>query len=408
MTNKLLRITTVPMSLKFLIKGQMLFMQQQGFEVLAVSADGKERDEVMQYEKVSHVIVPMTRAMTPVRDLICLFKLIRVITKYKPSIVHTHTPKAGLLGMMAAFICRVPLRLHTVAGLPLMESQGLKRKVLIFTEWLTYFCAHRVYPNSFGLYNFIIDEFGFRVEGSKFKVPGSRFEVSGSRFLVESSKFKVIGRGSSNGIDTTYFSRTADVEAGAKKIRLENNVDDSLITFSFVGRVVNDKGIEELLTAFDQLSKIKKVKLILVGPFEEELDPITEKSKTILKSNPHIIAAGFQNDVRPFIAASDIFVFPSYREGFPNVVMQACCLEVPCIVSDINGCNEIIDHGKTGLVVKPKDVNSLYEAMLVLTENADMRRAFGKRSREFVVSNFDQRYFWEQLLAEYQLTEIVQ
>jgi glycosyltransferase involved in cell wall biosynthesis len=391
---KLLRITTVPISLKFLLKGQLWFMQQNGIEVLAVSADGKDRAEVIQNEKVDHVIVPMTRIISPVQDLICLFKLIGIIRKFKPNIVHTHTPKAGLLGMMAAFICHVPLRLHTVAGLPLMESKGLKRKVLLFTEWLTYFCAHRVYPNSFGLYDFIVEEFGFS---------GSRVKVEGSRFGVPGSRFRVIGKGSSNGIDTKYFSRTADIETRARGIRNENIIDDSWITFSFVGRVVNDKGIEELLTAFDQLSKIKKVKLILVGPFEEELDPITEKSKAILKSNSNIISAGFQNDVRPYIAASDIFVFPSYREGFPNVVMQACCLEVPCIVSDINGCNEIIAHNETGLIIKPKDVQSLYNAMLLLTENRFLREEFGKKARTFVVENFDQGYVWNKILEEYRM-----
>jgi glycosyltransferase involved in cell wall biosynthesis len=376
-------------------------MQQNGFEVLAVSADDKERDEVIRNEKISHVVVPMTRTISPVQDLICLFKLIRVINKFKPTIVHTHTPKAGLLGMMAAFICQVPLRLHTVAGLPLMESKGLKRKLLIFTEWLTYFCANRVYPNSFGLYDFIMQTFGFQVTGSGYQVSGSRFQVSGSRFFVSGSKFKVVGRGSSNGIDTHYFSRTPEVIEKATIIRNVNHIDDTVTTFSFVGRIVNDKGIEELLTAFDRLSKIKKVKLILVGPFEEELDPITDKSKTILKSNPHIILAGFQNDVRPYIAASDVFVFPSYREGFPNVVMQASCLEVPCIVSDINGCNEIIEHNTTGLIITPKNVDSVYEAMLLLTENDGMRKEFGRKARVFVKDNFDQQYVWNELLKEY-------
>jgi glycosyltransferase involved in cell wall biosynthesis len=353
-------------------------MQQNGFEVLAVSAEGKERVDVMQYEKVSHIVVPMTRTITPFQDLVCLVKLIRVIKEFKPDIVHTHTPKAGLLGMMAAWFCRVPLRLHTVAGLPLMETQGLKRKVLIFTEWLTYFCAHRVYPNSFGLKKFI---------DAHIKVP--------------SGKIKVIGKGSTNGIDTNYFDLTEDVSNRAQQIRQQHNIDDTMITFSFVGRIVNDKGIEELLTAFDRLSQTKKVRLILVGPFEDELDPITDKSRAILRSNENIIATGFQNDVRPFIAASDIFVFPSYREGFPNVVMQACCLEVACIVSDINGCNEIIEQNRTGIIIKPKDVESLYQAMVLLSENGLMRKEFGKRSREFVKDNFDQQFVWKELVSAY-------
>lgn len=400
---KLLRITTVPISLKYLIKGQLLFMQQSGFEVLAVSADGKEREEVMLQEKVSHVIVPMTRTITPYQDFICLLALIRVIKKFKPNIVHTHTPKAGLLGMMAAFICNVTMRFHTVAGLPVMEATGLKRTILLFTEWLTYSCAHRVFPNSFGLCEYILKEFGFRVEGSRFQVQGSKFKVEGSRFFVSGSKFKVIGKGSSNGIDTNYFARSLEVNTKADAIRNEFGITDAMITFSFVGRIVKDKGIEELLTAFDKLSHEIKTKLFLVGHFEDDLDPITERSRLILKSNPHIIHVGFQHDVRPYVAASDVFVFPSYREGFPNVVMQACCLEVPCIVSNINGCNEIIEHDKTGLIVPVKDVQNLYAAMHLMATDKEKRNQFGKHAREFVKRNFDQQFVWNELMKEYRI-----
>jgi glycosyltransferase involved in cell wall biosynthesis len=379
---KLLRITTVPISLKYLLRGQLRFMRQHGFEVLAVSADGRERKEVMHHEGISHIVVPMSRKISPFQDLVCLVRLISIIKKYNPAIVHTHTPKAGLLGMMAAFVCRVPLRLHTVAGLPLMETTGLKKKLLIFTEWVTYFCAHRVYPNSAGLKKFIIDH------------------VSGNV-----SKFNVIGRGSSNGIDASYFIRSKEIDLQAASIRTQYNIDAGTIAFSFVGRIVNDKGIEELLIAFDRLSQSKKVKLILVGLFEDDLDPISEKSRLIMKSNRNVILTGFQNDVRSYIAASDVFVFPSYREGFPNVVMQACCLEVPCIVSDINGCNEIIEHNKTGLIVKPKNADDLFEAMAFLASDDAKRREFAGRSREFVAANYNQEYFWNELLKEYVIHE---
>jgi glycosyltransferase involved in cell wall biosynthesis len=375
---RLLRITTVPISLKYLLRGQMAYMQRHGFEVLAVSADGKEREEVIRTEQVPHVIVPMSRIISPVQDLVSLFRLVRLISKFKPDIVHTHTPKAGLLGMMAAYVCRVPLRLHTVAGLPLMESRGPKRKLLLFTEWLTYFCAHRVYPNSYGLRKFIADHIS-----------------------VSPLKIKVIGKGSSNGIDTNFFNRTPEISIEAKAIRHQYGIPESTVTFSFVGRIVRDKGIEELLIAFDRLSKQTKAKLILVGHFENDLDPITAKSREILNANKDIIHVGFQPDVRAHIAASDIFVFPSYREGFPNVVMQACCLEVPCIVSDINGCNEIIDHNKTGLIVPAKDADKLFEAMQALAVDRAKRTSFGQLSRKFVQENFDQLYFWSQLRKEY-------
>ncbi|RAW01288.1 glycosyltransferase family 4 protein [Pseudochryseolinea flava] len=375
---KLLRITTVPISLKVLIKGQMRFMQQQGFDVLAVSADGKERTDVIHNEGVSHVVVPMSRIISPFQDLASLFALWKLMRKYRPDIVHTHTPKAGLLGMMAAFLCRVPLRLHTVAGLPLMETQGFKRKLLLFTEWLTYRCAHKVYPNSYGLKKFI-DE----------------------NISVSALKLEVIGRGSSNGIDVNFFCRNETLESKAAIIREQYGIDSSWTTFSFVGRIVNDKGIEELLIAFDRVSKQTKAKLILVGHFEPELDPITQKSQEILKDNKDIIHVGFQSDVRPYVVASDIFVFPSYREGFPNVVMQACCLEVACIVSDINGCNEIIAHNETGFIVPVKKHEPLFDAMKQLSDNPDVRKQFGKKARAFVKENFDQSYVWSKLLEAY-------
>jgi glycosyltransferase involved in cell wall biosynthesis len=375
---KLIRITTVPMSLHYLLRGQLAFLQAQGFDVLGVSADGKERAEILK-EGIDHVIIPFTRKITPVQDLVCLVQLIRLFRKVKPTIVHTHTPKAGLLGMMAAWVCRVPVRMHTVAGLPLMEARGLKRAVLKVTERVTYRCATRVYSNSKGLFDFI---------HSKFQIPDF--------------KFQIIGRGSSNGIDTTFFSRSDELLADARQIRSGHGIPDEAMVFGFVGRVVRDKGIGELVEAFRRIRQLRtEVYLLVVGPLEQELDPLDEAGLQFLQTDSHVIMAGFQHDVRPWLLASDVFVFPSYREGFPNVVMQAACLEVPCIVTDINGCNEIIEHGVTGLVVPPKDADALYEAMMRMCEDRDLRIASAKKSREFVVANFEQRYVWGELLREY-------
>ncbi len=373
---RLLRITTVPMSLKFLLKGQLKFMQANGFEVLALSADGPEVQNVTD-EGVNHQTVSLTRKITPFIDLWCVCQIMRVIWKFKPDIVHTHTPKAGLIGMIAAFICRVPVRMHTVAGLPLMEATGLKHKILSLTEKITYACATKVYPNSRALAGYIEHN-----------------------LYPSSSKFEVIGRGSSNGIDTDYFRISDEVLDAAQQFKEKNGLKDEIV-FSFVGRIVKDKGINELLKAFDRLSKEVACRLILVGPFEDDLDPISDDSRIILKTNRHIITTGYINDVRPPIVASDVFVFPSYREGFPNVVMQACSLQRPCIVTDINGCNEIIQHGKTGLIVDPKNADQLYDAMKHLATHASKRKQFGMLSREFVVENFNQQYLWKLIVSEY-------
>ena len=375
---RLLRITTVPMSLHILLNGQLTFMEQQGFEILTVSADGKERQDILDLG-IHHQVVPMTRKITPIQDLIALFKLVLVIAQFKPSIVHTHTPKAGLLGMLAAWICRVPVRMHTVAGLPLMETAGFKRSLLKFTERLTYACAHTVYPNSTGLLNFIQTEL---------KTPAR--------------KLKIIGRGSSNGINTDFFSKNQNIEVQASQIRERFSISNSEIVFSFVGRLVKDKGMIELVEAFQKIRNQFPSRLLLIGHFEKDLDPLPPETMKAMEDDSTIIMAGFQQDVRPWLMASNIFVFPSYREGFPNVVVQAACMEIPVIASDINGCNEIIRSGDTGLLVTPKNTSALYDAMISMAKDAQLAERMGKQARDFVVQNFDQQYVWNELLNEYQ------
>jgi glycosyltransferase involved in cell wall biosynthesis len=379
---RLLRITTVPISLKILLHGQLSFFQKQGFELLAVSAAGKEV-EFLKQEGINHQVVAMTRKITPFQDLISLIRLVLIIRKFKPHIVHSHTPKAGLLGMIASWLCNVPMRLHTVAGLPLMETRGFTRKLLIFTERITYACATRVYSNSRGLKSFIENELN----------PGTPIQM--------------IGRGSSNGIDTAHFSPNPELQKTSQSIRDRYGIEKDDLVFSFVGRIVKAKGISELIMAFKSVSSKKSTSstrlfLMLVGPFEQDLDPLSEEDYHFLNHDPHVILAGFQADVRPWVIASDVFTFPSYREGFPNVVLQACSLNVPCVVSDINGCNEIIDHGKTGLIVPAKNAVKLAEAMQLLQTDYTLRHKLAERAREFVVANFSQQYIWSELYDEYQ------
>jgi glycosyltransferase involved in cell wall biosynthesis len=377
---RLLRITTVPISLKVLLHGQLEFFSEQGFEVLAVSSSGKELVDITGHG-IRHKVVEMTRKITPIRDFIALIKLIRVIRKFKPDIVHTHTPKAGLLGMLAAKFCRVPVRLHTVAGLPLMEFRGLTRQILIAAERLTYWCATTVYPNSWGLRSYVEMYIGFP------------------------TKLRVIGHGSSNGIDTNFFNPDNEIDKHAINIRAEWNIDKNDVVFSFVGRIVKSKGISELIQAFREVKDTaggSNYYLMLIGSFEQELDPISEEDYQFLHDDPQVILAGFQSDVRPWLRASDVFVFPSYREGFPNVVMQASCLEVPCIVSNINGCNEIIRDNQTGMIVPVKQVEPLKKVMLRLAHDEDLRRDLSIKARAKVVADFDQRYVWNEIAKEYQ------
>jgi len=391
---KLLRITTVPISLHLLLAGQFRFMRENGYDVFTVSAAGKEVDEVVK-EGVTHVAIPFTRKITPWQDMRCLFQLVRVIRNERPDIIHTHTPKAGLIGMLAARICNVPVRMHTVAGLPLMEASGIRRRILEFTEAITYACATNVYPNSSGLKRFIEKQFG-----------------------IGAPKLKVIARGSSNGIDTGYFKSTEALHAESLSIRKQFMLASDDIVFCFIGRVVRDKGIVELVHAFQAVRQARSIpvsdndrhggvrpgagtKLMIVGHFEEDLDPLPADVMRFLNDDPDVVLTGFQRDIRPWLLASNTFVFPSYREGFPNVVMQASLLQVPSIVSDINGCNELITGNETGLIVPPKNTRALADAMQLLAGDAGMRRKFGALACAYVAENFDRKVVWEGLLEEY-------
>lgn len=376
---KLVRVTTVPISLEKLLGNQLTFMNQY-FDLTAVSSDAIALEKVGDLLEVKTHPIEMTRKITPWQDLKAVWEMYQFLKRENPEIIHSHTPKAGLVSMLAASLAGVPHRLHTVAGLPLMEAKGLKRKILLAVEKLTYAAATKVYPNSKGLEDFILEH-----------------------HLTASSKLKVIGNGSSNGIDTHYFSPENLSKQDLENLKKELDIQQDDFVFIFVGRLVGDKGINELIAAFDSISKNNsKAKLILVGTFEEELDPLSEITMEKIKSNPNIILAGWQSDVRPYLVVSDVLTFPSYREGFPNVVMQAGAMGLPSIVSDINGCNEIIVEGKNGVIIPVKNEKALEQAMQRLIGDKNRFHNLKNNARPMVVERYQQQIIWDALLEEYQ------
>ena len=378
-SHKLIRITTVPISLEKLLSGQMRFMKENGFDVYMVSSPNKKSLALEQKENASYLTVNMTRVISPFKDLISLMEMIKLLRKIKPSIVHTHTPKAGLIGMLASWITNVPIRLHTVAGLPLMEVRGTKRKILEIVEKITYYCATFVYPNSSNLKNFIL----------KLK-------------LTNKNKIAVIGNGSSNGIDIHAFKRTEEIEQVAISLMATHQLSVNHFIFVFVGRLVKDKGIEELIGAFKRLNiQYPILKLMLVGPEEPELDPLSEECINEIHHNEAIIHVGYQQEVRSYLALSNALVFPSYREGFPNVPMQAGCFGLPSIVTNINGCNEIIIEGENGLIVPVKDENALFVAMKTLYLDKNIYQKMAQNSRKMIVDRYEQQKVWDLILEEY-------
>ena len=381
---KLIRITTVPISFKVLLKGQLRFMASNGFDVKGVSSEGEELREIHENEGIVMEAINMSRKITPFQDLKSLWEMWNFLRKEKPQIVHTHTPKAGIIGMLAARLAGVPHRLHTVAGLPLMEVTGVKRKILNFVEKLTYSSATRVYPNSKGLYDFILQN-----------------------NFIQSNKLKIIANGSSNGIDTVFFSPDQVTETERVTLREKLNIQPNDFVFVFVGRIVSDKGINELIKAFSELQVAENnepagIKLLLVGGLENDLDPLNPETLAEINQNKDIISVGFQQDVRSFFAIADALVFPSYREGFPNVVMQAGAMGLPSIVSDINGCNEIIIEGENGLIIPPKNVEKLKEKMLTLAKDKNLYTKLKGNSRRMIENRYEQSVVWNALLEEYE------
>lgn len=376
MKKKVLRIATVPISLNLLLQGQ-LRMLNEDYEMVAVSSPGKDLEEVGAREGVRTVGIRMERRISPIQDLKSLFALIKLIRKEKPWMVHTMTPKAGLLGMLAARICGVPVRLHLFTGLVFPTSTGLKRKLLMATDKLTCACATFINPEG---------------EGVKRDL---------ERFGITHKELHIVGNGNINGIDMTYFDRTEEVMKKAESIR-----EKDCVTFCFVGRIVGDKGMNELAEAFARLEKeFPSCRLLLVGDFEEKLDPVLPETKRMFLENSRVTFAGWQQDIRPYLAASDIFVFPSYREGFPNVVLQAGAMGLPSIVTDINGSSEIIRDGVNGVIIPPRDTEALWKAMRNMLADEAARRRMAANARNLIGSRYDRMFLWQELKKTYKSLE---
>jgi glycosyltransferase involved in cell wall biosynthesis len=377
---KILRIATVPQSLKLLTKGQMKFLTEKGFDVYAMSADGFEIQSLYEDELiVKHFKIDLTRKISPLHDIVAIWQCFRVIKSLKPDIVHTYTPKAGLVGMIAAYFAGCKIRLHNVTGLPLMEAKGFKRALLIQIEKTIYWFATQVYVNSFGLIDFI------------------------NKNIFASNKIKILGNGSTNGIDGSFFKKNNEIEVVADSIKDRLGFVEDTFVWIFIGRIVKDKGINELVEAFKKITESNhNMELIILGSFEDELDPISTQADFEIKNNPKIKVVGFQSDIRPYLCIADCLVFPSYREGLPNVPMQAACFDLPIITTNINGCNEVVSDLENGLLIEPKSSDELADAMEKIYEDTELRKTLKINTRDRILQKYDQKRIWEYIIEEYQ------
>ena len=368
---KIIRACTVSMSIGF-VSGMLADLTKR-YEVVLLSSPGPEMEDAKRNGQVKCIEVPMKRRISPLKDFISLCRLIGVFRKEKPVMVHSMTPKAGLLCMAAAWLTRVPVRVHTFTGLVWPTSKGIQRLILKMTDRITCFCATHVIPEGQGVLSDL------------------------KTGKITNKEMKVLGYGNVRGIDMDRFSRRPDILELAKAIRNED-----VFTFLFVGRIVGDKGINELIDAFAKLHGEYNIRLILVGSYERTLDPLLSKTQEQIDNVPDIVFVGeqFGDNLIAYYAAADCFVFPSYREGFPNTVLEAGAMGLPCIVTDINGSREIVVDGNNGIIIPPKDEKALYEAMKTMVEDSVLREQMSSNARPMIESRFEQGYV-RQCLYDY-------
>ncbi len=376
---KIIRVTTVPIALKFLLTDQMKFMKEAGFEVIMVSAGGPEIEDVKKNEGCRHQVIEMSRQITPLQDLRSLINMYRFLKKERPDILHSHTPKAGLISMLAGWMAGVDIRIHTVAGLRFMTAEGMTRRLLVFMEKLTASFATHVWPNSRSLNDYMVKE-----------------------NIASPKKMEVIGRGSSNGIDLQRFSEAslrADVLVEVKK---KISYNEHLTYILNVGRVVRDKGVEELLQAFETVySKNNDLRLVILGEFEDQLDPISENAKEILQRHPGVIHVGWDSRVEYYLHLSHLLVHASHREGFPNVLLQAGAMNCPIICSAIEGNIDVVEDGKTGLLFEKKNRKELEEKLSFALVEREQMYIYAGNLRKLIEDAFDRRIVHAALKEKY-------
>lgn len=358
--SKIIRSSTVSLSIDF-FKEVMIKMRKMGYEMVAVTSPGEDLVKLNEEEGFHTVEVSMERHISILKDMKSLIDLIRVFSKERPQVVHSITPKAGLLCMVAAWITRVPVRIHTFTGLVWPTATGFPRKILMTTDWITCACATHVIPEGQGVLNDL-------------------------KNYVTKKPMKVLGYGNVMGVDMERFDPN-------RFTRSKSDLDP--FTYIFVGRVVGDKGINELVEAFTRLNlKFLNTKLKIVGNYEKELNPLLPRTNESINSNPAIEASGskYGEDLLQEYVNSDCFVMPSYREGFPNSVLEAGAMGLPCIVTDINGSREIVTNNVNGIIVPSKDIDSLYNAMECMLVDSNYRELMASNARKIINSKFKKKY----------------
>lgn len=378
---KLLCITTVDLSLAGFLKGKMRFMKEHGFDVTMISAETQFRNQILQNEECPHIVVPMARQISLWQDIKCLWLLIRKIYEIRPDIVHTHTSKAGLLGMIAARIVGIPIRIQSVEGTPPSADKSKIHKFIMHTtERITFLLSTHVWPNSYSLKYFVIE--------NKF---------------TDLKKLNVIGFGSSNGVDIKKYSKKnlkKEILLKIKETKIFNQKKG--VYFLFIGRILVDKGIIELIEAFLEIYiKNPNSRLIILGDFENHRGKLPESTSQIIGNHSGITHINWSEYVEYYMALCDFVIHPSHREGFPNILLEAGVIGIPILASDVIGNRDCVQHLETGYLFKSKSSKSIQEAMQFAIDNPVKMKQFSEKWHKIIIANFEQTKVQELYYKEY-------
>lgn len=373
MKKKFFITTTIPLTFIF-FKGQPQLWKEE-YDVCAISSEPDNLKKFAEEEGIRCKHIPMKREISLFADVVSLFRWIWLLLKERPYIVHGNTPKASLLSMVAAWLTRRPVRIYMCHGLRYQGTQGKLRKLLMAMEKIACSCATHVIGVSKGVADIMVSD-----------------------GLCKKEKMMVVGHGSAGGVDMEKFNPNK-VE---HDVRNELGIPNDAFVFAFVGRIVGDKGVNELVGAFNRINeKNHNTHLLLVGPKESVQDPINANTAAIIEKNSSIHAVGMQLDVRPYLKAANAFVLPSYREGFGMVLIEAGAMGLPCITTNITGCNEIIIPRENGAIVEPRDEEALYKEMKKWVENPDIVKTMAAKSRKMVEDRYECHKVWEEYYKFY-------
>jgi glycosyltransferase involved in cell wall biosynthesis len=374
----LLHVTTVPMTLAFL-NGQVGYMMERGFRVHAVSSPGAELARFGHAHGIPVSAVRMARRITPLADLGAVAELIGIMRRERPLVVHAHTPKGGLLGMIAATLARVPVRIYQMRGLPVEGAVGLRRRLLWWTERVACSLAHQVICVS----------------------PSLR-ETAIREGISPPERIRVLAGGSGNGVDAEGRFNPDKVGADARtEVRRRFGIPARATVIGFVGRIVRDKGMVELAQAWRGLrARNPDAHLLLVGPFEPQ-DPVPAETERTFREDERVHVAGEDWNTPPLYAAMDLVVLPTYREGFPNVPLEAAAMGLPVVATRVSGCVDAVEDGVTGVLVAAREVPQLEAALQAYLSDASLRERHGAAGRERVRRSFRQQVIWSSLFGEY-------